>query len=266
MKHLLYAACVAALVPAAAYAQDEPRFCPNRPDLGASGCTTEPGHVQFEVSAIDWQRDDTADQRQDTILGGDFQARIGVGPSTEVQIGWTPYGRVRTRDKASGAVETQRGIGDVRLGVRQSLSHPDGEGLSIGFEPFVTVPVGRSPIGEGDWGAGAVLPVSYDLSETWHANLTSEVDAAVNESGNGRHLAYSGIVGLGYDVSDAVSVVGELMVEQDNDPVEHATHALAAGSITWQPRHGLQLDLLAAAGLNRDTPDFRLLTGGAVLF
>ncbi|RZM11059.1 MAG: transporter, partial [Sphingomonas sp.] len=65
------------LVPAAAFAQDEPRFCPNRPSLESSACTTEAGRVQFEVSVADWTLDDNADERDDTILGGDFLARFG---------------------------------------------------------------------------------------------------------------------------------------------------------------------------------------------
>ena len=266
MKPLLPAALAALLVPAVAYAQDEPRFCPNRPDLGASGCTTEPGHVQFEVSSVDWQRDDSAETREDVVLGGNFQARIGLASHTEVGIEWTPFGRARTRDKATGAIERVSGVGDARIDIRQSLSHPDGEALSIGVEPFVTVPFGRGALGEGDWGAGVVLPLSYDVGDRWNLNLTFESDAAVDEDRSGRHLAYSGIVGVGYDLSDSLTIVGEVMTERDHDPSGHETHVLTAGSIAWQPRKGLQLDVLTAVGLNRNTPDVRVLTGGTVLF
>jgi hypothetical protein len=254
-----------AATPALAQA-DEPRFCPNRPSLGSSACTTEPGRVQVEVSGVDWQLDDSADTREDTILSGDLLVRIGLGATTEAEIGWTGFGHVRTRDKTTGAVDTVNGVGDVRLALRQNFANPDGKGLSYGVEPFVTLPVGRDPIGQGDWGAGVVVPVTYDLSDKVNVAFTSEADAMPNQNGNGRHLAYSEIVGLGYALSKQWSVVGELSVARDDDPVDAHTEAVAAGSFAWQPRNGLQLDLLGAVGLNHDAPDFRLVTGGAILF
>ncbi|MHA6722349.1 transporter [Sphingomonas sp. RS2018] len=264
MRWALAAAAFAFAGPA--LAQDDVRFCPQRPSLGASGCTTKPGQVQVEWSAFDWQRDDSADGREDRFVAADTIVRIGIARTTEVQIGWTAVGRVRTRDALTGAIDAVRGVGDVQIGLRQNLSHPDGKGLSIGVQPFVTLPVGRTPIGDGDWGAGVVLPVSYDIGGGFNLNVTTEADAAVDQDGHGRHLAYSGILGLGYDLSDKVTLTGELMAERDDDPMRHATHTVAAASLAYQPTKRFQIDALAVVGLNRDTPDLRLVTGGAILF
>ena len=261
MKALALLALMAAPVLA-----DEPRFCPNRPDLGSSACTTDPGHVQVEVSAVDWTKDDTADAREDRVLVGDLLARFGVGPTTEVQVGWTPFGHVRERDMASGMVEQTDGVGDVRLAVRQNLRGPDGKGLSFGLEPFVTLPVGRYPIGRGDWGAGVVLPVSYDLGQATNVAFTGTAEALPDEDGDGRHLSLTGIVGFGVELSEQLQAVAELSVQRDDDPGGHRTLTLAAGSVAWQPAKTLQLDLLVAAGLNDDTPDLRLSIGGATVF
>lgn len=261
----LFGLAVMAATPALAQA-DEPRFCPNRPSLGSSACITEPGKVQLEVSGVDWQRDDSSDSREDTVLSGDVLARIGLGASTEAQIGWTGFGHVRTRDKTTGAIDTVNGVGDVTLALRQNFANPDGKGLSYGVEPFVTLPVGREPIGAGDWGAGVIVPVTYDLSDKVNLAFTGEADAQPDEDGNGRHFAYSGIVGLGYELSKQWTVVGELSVARDDDPMDKHTEAVAAGSLAWRPRQTLQLDLLGTVGLNHDAPDFRLVTGGAILF
>lgn len=261
----LLALAAMAATPALAQA-DEPRFCPNRPSLGSSACTTEPGKVQVEVSGIDWQRDDTSDSREDTVLSGDLLVRVGLGASTEAQIDWAGFGHVRTRDKIGGAIDTVNGVGDVTLALRQNFANPDGKGLSYGVQPFVTLPVGREPIGAGDWGAGVIVPVTYDLSDKVNLEFTGEADAAPDEDGNGRHFAYSGIFGLGYELSKQWTVVGELSVARDDDPVDKHTEAVAAGSLAWRPRQTLQLDLLGTVGLNHDAPDFRLVTGGAILF
>ena len=266
MKKLVLASiALAAATPAWAQG-DEPRFCPNRPSLGSSGCTTEPGRVQFEYSALDWQLDDTADQREDQVVAADLLARIGVGPTTEVQVGWTAFGHVLTRDKMTGGIDTVDGTGDVTLALRQNLRHPDGEGFSFGIQPQVTLPVGSRSVGGGGWAAGVLLPVTYDLSDKLNLQFTGEADAAANDDGDGQHFAYSGIWGLGYDISDKLTATAELSLERDDDPAGHETHSLAAMSLAFKPRKTLQLDVLAVAGLNHTSPDVRLVTGGAVLF
>lgn len=264
MRRWLAVAALLAAAPAAA--QDEPRFCPNRPDLGASGCVTAPGQVQVEFSGIDWQRDDDADAREDRIDYGDVLARFGVGPRTEVQVQWTPYARVRTRDKATGAVSRVAGVGDVRLAVRQNVTGPDGEGLSIAAEPFVVVPTGRSGIGDGDWSAGVVIPVAYDLGGGWSTGVTAQGGAQADEDGDGRHANVNAAFGLGHDFTDRFGATAEFYLERDDDPAGATTQAALAGSVAWQPGERTQIDLLAVAGLNRDTPDLRVVLGGAVLF
>jgi hypothetical protein len=245
---------------------DELRFCPNRPSLGSSACTTNRGHVQFEYSALDWQRDYNAEERDDQLIVADMLARIGVGEHTEVQIGWTAFGTDRDRRKNAGGVSRVSGVGDVRLGVRQNLQNPDGDGLSFGIEPFVILPLGRQPIGDGDWEGGAVIPVAYDLSNSINLAFTGQVAALADEHSRGRHLNYSGILGLGYKVSNKITWTSELSLERDDDPVGGETHVLAAQSIAWQPTKRTQFDLLTAIGLTRTTPDVRIAIGGAVLF
>ena len=256
------------LVAAPAFAQndDGPRFCPNRPSLGESGCTTDPGHVQLEMSLVDWTKDEDRTQRDDTVLIGDLQARLGLTPSTELQVAWTPYGHDRKRNKLAGGIDRVSGVGDVQIGIRQNLRKPDGKGLSFAVEPSVTLPVGREPIGAGTWGAGLVIPITYDLSDKLNLQLTNDVEAAPNDSGDGRHFLASAVVGLGIDLTEQVTAMAEVQVTQDDDRGGHRTQVIAAGSLAWQPTRRFQLDVLVGAGLNRDTPDVRVLTGGAVVF
>jgi len=254
------------LVPAAAFAQDEPRFCPNRPSLESSACTTEAGRVQFEVSVADWTLDDNADERDDTILGGDFLARFGVGRSTEVQVAWTPVAYARTRDKASGAVSRVARPGDARLAVRQNLANPDGSGLSFGLEPFVTLPIGRSPVGAGTWGAGVVLPVTYDVSDAVNVGFTGELDAAPDEDGTGRHLQYSGVAATSLTLSEAVSLTIEGELLRDDDPARHETQALGGVGVTWKYSKTRAFYAEAIGGLNRNSPDVQVYAGVAALF
>lgn len=271
---VLCAAMLPALIAAPARAQaggplpagEAVRFCPNRPDLGASGCTTRPGQVQVELSALDWTVDDGADEREDRIGHGDVLMRFGIAAHAEVQFAWTPYARVRTRDKASGEVAMRSGIGDVRVALRRNLANPDGSGLSLAVEPFAVLPVGTNGVGDDEWSAGVQVPVSYDLGSQLSLGFTGEMSAQADQDGRGRHLDANGVVGVGYEISDRFGATAELFVDRDDDPAGATTQWQTAGSVAWHPTSGSQLDLLAVAGLNRAAPDFRLVLGGAFLF
>lgn len=239
-------------------------YCPERPGLNTPPCIIDKGHVSVETSLADWTLDKKGGDRSDTVLIGDTKLRIGVTDRIEAQIGWTPFGIVRER--SMGMVDRTTGVGDVTLGVKANLAHPDGDGFSVAILPYVTLPVGPSPIGAGDWATGALLPISYDLSDTVTLAATPEVDAAVDGDGDGRHLAYSATAGLAWQPVTTVTLTGEVQVERDRDPAAPETHALAALSIGVMARKGLQFDVLAAKGLNANSPDVEVYGGVAARF
>ena len=264
MRVVLVAAAL--LVPLAAHAADDQDrdYCPARPGLGTPACTMAPGTVSVETALADWTLDKQGGDRTDTVLIGDSSVRIGLTDSIEAQIGWTPLGIVRER--SGGLVDRATRSGDATLGLKANLLHPDGSGLSIAVQPFVTLPVGRAPVGAGDWGGGVVVPVTYDLSKTVNLEITPEVDAAVDQDGRGRHLAYSGVVGLGIALNDQVTFTVEDQLVRDEDPSGGTTQDLASVSLAWMARKNLQLDLGAVAGLDRAAPDVELYAGIARRF
>lgn len=256
--------CIAlfATLPGVALAQQASRdLCADRPGLGTPACTVEPGRIVFELGLADWTREHDGDKRTDTILAGDMLVRIGLAGHLEAQVGWTGYGDVRTREPLTAMVERRDGIGDVTLALRRNLSNPDGSGLSIAIMPFATLPVGNSAIGAGDWGAGLLLPIGFDLGSGLSLAFTPEVDAAVDSDGSGRHFAYGSVAGLGFDLSGSLSGTAELSATRDEDEPEHTTQMLASLSFAWQSGDDLQLDIGANLGLNHDSPDRQIHAG-----
>ncbi|MBE2991186.1 transporter [Sphingomonas sp. CFBP 13603] len=249
---------IAALYATGAGAQER-EYCPERPGIDTPACTMAPGKISVETAIADWTRDDQPGSREDNILFGDTLVRVGVSDTIEARVGWTPFGHDRMRDDTG--VDTVNGIGDVSLGLKANLHDPDGSGFSVAVLPFVTLPVGRSSIGAGDWGAGFLVPVTYELSDTLSLDLTPEIDAAVDQDGNGRHLAYSAAAGLAYKLNKDFTLTGEMQALRDDDPEEHATQTVAALSLAWAASDDLQFDVLGAAGLNDHTPDARVYAG-----
>jgi hypothetical protein len=250
----------AALLPSAAFAEER-SYCPDRPGIGTPACTMAPGQFSLEVGLGDWTLERDGSQRQDTFIVGDALLRYGLADHAEVQIGWSMWGNARMRDSALGLVDHHNGSGDVTLALRRNLASPDGSGFSLAVMPYVSVPTGHHEIGGGDWGAGALVPMSYELSDTWSLSSTTEFDAAVDEDGDGRHFAMAETVGATAALSEAVSATAEYQILSDKDPEGHTVQHLAGLSLGWQPQDDLQLDLGANAGLDHDAADVEVYVG-----
>jgi hypothetical protein len=248
------------IVASPAWADDQDRdYCPARPGLGTPACTISPGRVSVETSLADWSLDKQPGERTDTVLIGDTQLRIGLSDSVEAQIGWTPAGFVR--DRTGSTIDRVTRTGDVTLGLKANFAHPDGKGFSIAAQPFVTLPVGRTPIGAGDWGAGLVVPITYDLSDKVNLAVTPEVDVAVDQDGHGRHFAASTVVGVGFALNDRLTLTVEGQAIRDDDPSGKSTQGLASASLAYMASKDLQLDVGGVAGLTKDAPDVELYAG-----
>lgn len=250
-----------ALIASPALADEGRDFCPDRPGLGTPACTVEPGQFVVELGLGDWMHEHDATTRIDTVLAGDALLRVGLTDSLEWQVGWTAFGHQHTRDRATGAFDKASRVGDVTLALRQNLRNPDGSGFSLAVMPYATLPVGRQPIGAGDWGAGLRVPVSLEINDTLSLTAAPEVDAAVDEDRHGRHLAYGSAAGLSLDLGEHLSAAAEVSLMRDRDPVEHETEALAGLSAGWQPNDDLQFDIGVNLGLNRQSPDGEIYFG-----
>ncbi|BBD96713.1 transporter [Sphingobium amiense] len=260
IRSMLMGAALFAL-PAVAAAQEGRDLCPDRPGLGTPPCTVEPGRVVAELGLGDWTHEKDAASRTDTVEAGDLLVRFGLTDRLEAQLGWTAYGHERVKDRASGLIDRSEGVGDMFVGVKRNLRNPDGSGFSVALLPYATLPTGGSTIGAGDWGAGLLVPVSYELGKGVALEATPEVDAAVDEDRHGRHLAWGSVMGVNIDVSDAVSATVETSLMRDDDPSGHSTEALAGLSLAWQPGKAWQIDGGVNLGLNPDSPDRELYVG-----
>lgn len=249
-------------------ASDTPKrdYCPDRPSLGTPSCTIEAGRVAVEIGLAQWTRDTSNDLRTDTSLVGDTLVRVGLSDNVEGLFGWTAFGHERTRDKRNGQIEKANRVGDVLLGFKANLREPDGSGFSVAVQPYLTLPVGRTPIGAGDWGAGVIAPVSFDLSSALNLQFTPEIEAAVDQDGNGRHLSYGSVVGLEVDITDTFNITFEIGVTRDNDPEQKTTQALSAISVGWMAAKDFQFDVGAVLGINHAAPDVQVSFGVARLF
>jgi hypothetical protein len=247
----------------AAQAGELRELCADRPGKGSPACTVDAGHLQAEVGLVDWSHERNRDSIEDDLLIGDVALRYGLGSSTELRLGWTAHGHVRTKDRRTGLVSRDHGSGDVTIGLRQNLHDPDGSGFAIAVQPFATLPTGGHAIGAGSWGAGLVVPVTYQLPSNIQFGLTSEIDAAPDEDRHARHLAYSETASVSLPVTRSITGSVELWALRDRDPAGHGNQYSLDLAAAWIPKEKarLQLDGGTYVGLNRRTPDLEGYVG-----
>jgi hypothetical protein len=261
-------ALLISVIAAPAHANGLRDFCPDRPGKGTPPCILDKGHMQAEMSLIDWTRDQTADSVNDTTLIGDLLIRAGITKTTEIRIGWTPIGIVRSRDVLTGVHSRMASTGDVSLGFRTSLKNPDGNGFSLAIQPSVSRPTGGSSIGSGTWGASLVVPMSVQVSKVIQLALTPEFDASPDSDGQGRHARYGGVIGIDMPLGATLSGGVELAAFHDEDPTGRSTAATIDMTIAWTPKavKDFQIDAGLYAGLNRQTPGLQMVLGIAKRF
>jgi hypothetical protein len=265
------AAVLTLLAAAPAFAEEGARdLCANRPGRGSPPCVLDVGRFQVEASVVDFTHDSQAGTTTDTTLYGDLAFRLGVTPTGEAQLAFSPYVQVRQKD-ASGSSRTT-GYSDLTLAWRQSLKNPDGSGTSIAIQPFVSAPVGKTGIGAGAWQGGVVAPMSFALPPVlgiggFGLALTPQVAVVRNAAHDGGHLAWTGVVGISHPVGP-FSLGAEIYVNYDDDPAGHATRETFDLAAAWSPPalKDTQLDLGVNAGLNRQTPDYEVYAGVAHRF
>lgn len=249
-----------------AFADDLRDLCTDRPGLGTPPCIVDRGHLIVETNLVDWTRETDAAMRTDTVTFGNLLFRYGLTDTLEVEMSWDGYGIARTRDRLTGMKDRSDGAGDMTLGLRQNLRNPDGSGFSFALAPYVTLPTGSGDFTAGDWGAGLVVPISFELNKTVSLALTPELDAAVDEDGNGRHFAFGSVIGLSVKLSEQLTAVLELSALRDQDPIDPSTTALAGFAFSWQPTSDLEFDVGVVKGLNSESPDVEIYAGASKRF
>ncbi|WP_295635345.1 transporter [Novosphingobium sp.] len=258
--HFRLAALAMLLLSVPAYAEDRD-FCADRPGFDTPPCTLAPGVVMVETGLAAIAHTSGGGAIDDTLTFGDTLIRVGVAQSAEIEVGLTSYIRDRQRD-ASG-ISTTRGVGDMVVAVRRGIAGPNGP---VALHAYVTLPTGKAGIGAGDWGAGLIVPMQFDLGQKFQLALSPEIDAAVNASGRGRHVQYGSAISLSHPLSKALGLTGELAAFRNEEPTGHETVAQAAASLAWQVAKEWQLDFEGDAGLSKAAPDYQFKLGFAHRF
>lgn len=176
----------------------------DRPDATESPITLDAGHLQFEVSVVDWSRD----RGRERFVGFQTNAKVGLSDSTDLQFLVDPY---ILEDAPLGGDAS--GIGDVVTRLKINLWGNDGGETAFALLPFVSLPTGGE-VGGSEVEGGLALPYSATLGSV-SLGLMASFDAVHNgekdrydlevlhtavagfslDEATGAYLEYAGVVG-----------------------------------------------------------------------
>jgi Putative MetA-pathway of phenol degradation len=258
------------LVPAPLAAQPVPTastadapICTDRPTKSNFACTVPKGLVQIEADGFTWLTNTAGGIRSDQLLFSNPTFKYGLTGSSDIQINWVPFTRVRSRD-AAGTVSSRSGIGDTTLRFKQRLTGAAGA-FQLALLPFVKLPTARAGIGNGRLEGGIAVPANISVPGGWTVTLGPQLDLLADFDGRGRHLGFTGLVNIAKQFG-AFTLYSEIWTSQNFDPAGTVRQYSYDASLAWLMRPTLQFDVGANVGLNRDTPDLVAYVGVSTRF
>ena len=250
---------ILAVLLAAAAPTGESPICADRPSKANGTCTVPVGHVQFEAGLADWTHDRSEGVRTDLILWGSSFVKYGLGGSSDIELGFTPFETISVR--SDGERARASGFGDVVVRWKQRLTG-DNAPLQAAVIPFAKLPTASHGLGNGKAEAGVAVPLSYTLGRNGvTVTLGPELDLKADADGEGYHAAMAQLVNFGFAATSRLTLSGELWAGWDWESHGTSKQASADASAAYLVTKDLQLDAGANFGLNRQSPDIEFYAG-----
>ena len=231
-------------------------ICTDRPTKATTACTVPAGDFQLETDLINWTRQTSDGTRTDTILYTNPTLKYGAGKHTDLEINLVPYETLRTRSP-DGTVETDGGIGDLYLRIKQKLT-ADKSKTQVYLVGFVKAPTAGSVLGNGQWEGGAVVPVNIPLPYKFTLTTSPELDLSADQIGEGHHAELVNLVNLAHPVGKNATAYVEFWTKDSVEPARNTQQYSADLAASYQLTKTLQLDAAVYLGLNRETPGVQL--------
>lgn len=244
----------------------------DRPDATESPVTVDAGHVQIELSFIDYSREREDGGREDVRTFFDTNIKVGLTNHVDVQFVLAAHTIERMRSNG-GPTETRDGFADVTLRLKVNLwGNDDGdgrtppglEGTALAIMPFITIPTG-SEISGDHVEAGLIVPFSFPLADRIGVGLMAELDLIHDDDDGNYDLAFVHTAVLGFELTESVGAFVEYVGIVSSDAGQPYVAFISTG-LTLALSDDVMLDAGIRAGLNDAAEDFGIFTGLTLRF
>lgn len=258
------AAWGALLLSSAAFADDDPSICADRPGKTTNPCTVPEGHFQVETALADYTLQNRDGERDTLLTLGETTIKYGVSPDTDIEIDITPWARGTSR--SHGEHSSVSGIGDTNLIVKHEFTKSSAP-FQISAYPFVKIPTAKQPAGNGKVEGGLVLPIQYSIGNSpFSITASPEIDWLANSNGHGHHEAMVQAVSFGWQATKKLNLSAELYEQWDWEPEGTSVQSSFDLAGAYVVRRDLQFDGGVNIGIDRAAPDVEVYFGIAKQF
>jgi len=232
---------------------------PDRPDATESPYTVDAGHIQLEMSFLEFSREDEG-TRTDTYVYAPFNLKIGLLNNADLQLLFDPYVRVQDR-----AADDAAGHGDLTLRFKANLWGNDSGDTAFGIMPFVKLPTGDRDVSNGNAEPGIILAFGASLPGEFNLGLMAEFDAVRNAADDGFDLEFVHTATVSRAVLGALGAFVEYVGVASSDSGSDYRASFSTG-LTFALSDDVVLDAGAVLGLTDAAEDIRLFSGITVRF
>ncbi len=174
-------------------------FNPDRPSVTNSPFTVDAGHVQVELSLVEYAYDSDQGARADSYSILPAQVRVGVLNNVEFELGLQPY--LNQHTKVAGRGSQVSGFGDLRVGLKINLWGDDGPGpTAFGLIPFLTLPTGHGELTTGHLQGGLALPFAASLPGGFDLGVMLEFDIDRDAANDGYGVDILHTLSIGHKI------------------------------------------------------------------
>ncbi len=234
----------------------------DRPDTTESPYTVDAGHVQVELSFVDYTYDrrNDANETRHTVGAAPVLFKIGLLNSVDLQIGLDPYTHERTTDRPTATTTRAEGFGDTLVRLKVNLWGNDGGDTALAIMPFITFPTASRGLGSGNVEGGVIVPLAIALPHEFSLGLMAEVDF-IRSAADDRYVVdfvHTATVSraLVGDLAGYLEYAGFVNLNGDDD-----YRAFANAGLTYALSADAQLDAGIRLGLTRAAEDLGLFAG-----
>jgi|CXWL01.1.fsa_nt_gi hypothetical protein len=239
----------------------------DRPDTTESAYTLDAGHVQIEMSFVDftYDRNNQDAPTRRALAVAPMLLKVGLLNNVDLQFGLDPYTREKSTDRATGTAQAVDGFGDTLVRLKVNLWGNDGGETAFALMPFLKFPTAGDDLGNGNIEGGLIAPLAVALPNDFSLGLMAEVD--FNRSGaDDRYVVdfvHTATLSrdLFADLGGYVEYAGFANLNADED-----YRGFFDAGLTYALTPDLQLDAGLRVGLTKAADDIGLFTGISMRF
>lgn len=236
----------------------------DRPDKTESPYTVDAGHFQVEADILNYTYDrhntDFSNTRVESLSIAPINLKVGLRNNVDLQLVIETYTSVRAHDVSTGAVEKNRGFGDIIPRLKWNIWGNDGGPAALAVMPFVKLPTNQDDLGNNSVEGGVIVPLAVQLPYDWSMGLMTELDWVHDSVGSGHHAEFVNTITLGRDIIGDLAGYAEFFSLVSTESGSDWVGTVDLG-LTYGLTDDIQLDAGVNLGITRSADDINPFLG-----